>query len=207
MDRQGGRASNSAIATLEREGKRLVARLLTFVGFDELSAFRSLLNDHLPSFGRVMQFATSENARDMTFQWKAIREMCAGCTSFLSHKGDLRRQLRIPKKQWRSPGPLSCPHLYFSKHLSDSAVKAACFPEMAALLPFDREAFDWIPIGWEMKEFHDRSRERERRLVLLARLTKEKAENSAGVEDETHKHLGRWQQQAESRTRRWRGWW
>jgi energy-coupling factor transporter ATP-binding protein EcfA2 len=201
------RIPGGLIATIERDGTRVVARILMCLEPNELPGLESWVAKYVPDFGSIRQISTCDDARDMALQWKAVRDMCAGCSPPADpHEVDVRHHLQIPKSKWRRPGPVNRPHLYVSACLSEDAIMSASYPEMPPLSPYDRGAFKWIPAGWEIKEFDDRTRERERRLALLARIRSD--EGSGGnAEEALQNALQNWRQKSEHRLRHWLGWW
>jgi hypothetical protein len=196
------------LATIERDGTRIVARILMCLAPHELPEWASWVAKYVPNFGSIRQISACDDARDMAFQWKAVRDMCAGCSPPADpHEVDVRHHLQIPKSKWRRPGPVNQPHFYVSACLSEDAIMSASYPEMPPLSPYDREAFKWIPLGWEIKEFDDRARERERRLALLARIRSDEEGSGGNAEEALQNALENWRQKSEHRLRHWLGWW
>jgi hypothetical protein len=187
----------------------LVGRFVAYVDDDLQNEFEQFCRGWRSLSSRIRDFRTCSSSSALAFQWKAVRELCAGCEpESESEDADLRQKLAIPKVMWRTPGPIDCTQLYFSERLTARSIENACFPEMRPLSAFDARQWKWVTRGWEVKEYFDRRSELRRRQSELTSLERRWKSDSERLNFETAERLRAWSDiEAERRTRRWRGWW
>jgi DNA polymerase-3 subunit gamma/tau len=198
----------AAFGALEREQHMIVARVLAYVDVKrQVDLVQSCAAWSKPG-ARVVDIKFSTKARDNSFQWGAVRDICASCDEADANGATLRSMLRIPRVSWRTSGPLRCERLHFSEGLNGQAIERANFPAVEPLSAFNARAIKWVDSGWEVKEASDRRREKAARRRDLQALQTLWEDDPNRLKAEQAKLLNSWREIApEQRSRRWRGWW
>jgi hypothetical protein len=198
----------AAIGVIEREQCRIVARILAYVGDQwQADVLQFCLAWSNPD-ARVVDVSFAARNVDSSFQWDAVRDVCASCDEANGNGLMLRSMLRIPRVSWRAAGPLRCERVHFSERLSEEAIERANFPAVEPLSAFDAGAIRWIESGWELKEAADRKREIDTRRRDLQALQMLWGDDPNRLAAEQAKLLNVWRTMLpEQRARRWRGWW
>lgn len=200
----------AAISVTERDGGQIVGRVIAHIDGAQLNGLEAFRAAWARRFGHVIEVVTCEGAEPMAFHWQKVRELCAGINKpdgDGSGEKDLRQLLRIPRAQWRSPGPFSYPRTIFSGKLGDQLIAKSCDLGMAPLSAFDARQWRWLYQGWELREFPDRSSDIAQRRQEVATIEGQ-ARHDPSHRERLSKLLSVWEHMSpEQRLRRWRGWW
>lgn len=201
-----GAPNFAAMSVVERDGGQIVGRVIAHIDHAlvvSLDRFRTVWTRR---FGQQVEMSTCEGSEPIAFHWQIVRELCAGINNGSGEK-DLRRLLRIPRAEWRSPGPFSHPRTRFAGQLSDRSIAEACEYGMAPLSAFDAKQWHWLYKGWELREFQDRRSEIAQRRQEVDAI-EDRARHDPFELAKLSGLLRIWQHmRPEQRLRRWRGWW
>lgn len=209
----------SFIALLERDDGGVLGRVVAHIpkltrsaeAGDELKAWCASVRARDGSQDQVIECFVADDGNGLRFHWKRVLQLCAGLGPDLSEGEQLEphrllRHLEIPRRFWRSPGPLSQPVLFFSPLLTDKAIAEASEYKMTPLSAFDAKAWHWVRTGWELKEFADRKSETARRARQIRDLKLTWAHDQQRLAEEMARASSEWPTEAEDRPRRWSTW-
>jgi hypothetical protein len=207
----GPEGSNfAAITVIERDGGQIVGRVIAHIDRTNSGNLEGFRAASARRFGHLVDVSTCEGADPMAFHWQNVRELCAGINKSDgdgSGEKELRQLLRIPRAQWRSPGPFSYPRIRFAGRLSDRSIAEACEYGMAPLSAFDAREWRWLYQGWEFREFQDRSSEVAQRRQEVAAIEGRARLDPSQLELLSDLRSVWLRMSPEQRLRRWRGWW
>lgn len=204
----------ASITLIERDGDRILGRIVAHI--PELSdnhiaqsELENWCRDNLRA-GNAIGFEFGSRQNRVRFHWGSILSLCAGFENDeeCGDCDDLRKLLKIPYAQWRSPGPVDGPLLSFSSLLSTHVLNESCANEMQPLSAFDAKQWDFVSSNWEELEFRDRREIAKMRARSISDLERRFQNAPNLLRQEKELLQGRWRSQgALGRPRTWRGWW
>jgi DNA polymerase-3 subunit gamma/tau len=198
----------ASIGVIERDGGEIIGRIVAHLDQNQISELEGLCEEWANRCGQIIEISKGREEEQTLFHWQCVLELCAGLVPIDNDQPDLRRLLRVPRAKWRTPGPFSYPRLLFSKRLSDGSIAEACELGMSPLSAFDAERWDWIPKGWELREFRDRQAERRERQREISEIKSRFRHDPTQLREQLSRCRDTWDSLVpERRVRRWRGWW